>query len=168
MPDSIRENDSDVLEFVAKHGIKTVLDVGCGFGTYGKLLGSEVTTIDGVEVWKPYIDMFNLEYVYSSITNIDVRDLPEEFYTPYDLVIFGDVLEHMMADESKLVWQNASQARFTLMSVPIVHWPQGALWNNPYEVHKQEHLHPADIEQDYGPFVEQWIYKSTGTFIREN
>ena len=55
-----------------------------------------------------------------------------------------------------------------MLSVPIIHFPQGELWNNPYEVHQQEHLHPEDLERDYGPFVARLEYQITGTFIKEN
>lgn len=168
MPDSIRENDSDVLAFVAEHGIKSVLDIGAGMGTYGKLLKSEVAHIDAVEVWQPYIDMFNLRYVYDQVIQADARHLGSSDFENYDMVIFGDVLEHMTAEESLAVWDMASVARFTMLSVPIIHFPQGELWNNPYEVHQQEHLHPEDLERDYGPFVARWEYQITGTFIKEN
>jgi predicted TPR repeat methyltransferase len=167
MPGSARENDYDVKAFVKTHSIKKVLDVGAGSGTYGKMLGDLVKTIDAVEVWNPYINEFELTSIYNSVRVIDARNIAEAVFAEYDLVIFGDILEHMTADEAKAVWKKASFAKYGLISVPIIHYPQGAEYGNPYEVHVQEHMHPEDIRKDYGPFILDREYEITGTFIKE-
>jgi hypothetical protein len=65
-------------------------------------------------------------------------------------------------------WNRARQtAKYVMMSVPIIHYPQGPEKGNPHEVHVQEHLTPNMIRDDYGPFVADWCYKVTGTFIAE-
>lgn len=168
MPGSARENDADVIAFVEDHDIASVLDIGAGKGTYGSLLKPYVGVIDAVEVWEPYINEFNLRYVYDDILLADVRDLVEDDFLDYDLVVFGDVLEHMSREDSLAVWSKAaSMARYGLISVPIIHYPQGPEFGNPYEVHVQEHLHPEDIRKDYGPFIFEREYEITGTFIKE-
>lgn len=167
MPNSIRENDADVVRFVEGHDIKTVLDVGAGRGTYGELLRPHVDRIDAVEVWKDYVHMFGLQDIYDTVLVSDIRytAMPKD---DYDLIIFGDILEHMTSSESLMVWRWASNfCKYGLISVPIVHWPQGAEYGNPYEVHVQEHLSPEDIRRDYGPFVFEKDYTVTGTYIRK-
>lgn len=167
MPYSARENDADVLQFVRDNDIKWVLDIGAGSGTYGHLLRSHVERIEAVEVWEPYIKNFNLENIYYRVSNVDVREISEEEFGNFDLVIFGDILEHLSREDSMQVWERASEAKYGLISVPIVHYPQGAEFGNPYEVHVQEHMHPEDIRRDYGPFVFDKEYEVTGTFIKE-
>lgn len=167
MPGSVRENDEDVLNFVEQNKIERVLDIGAGKGTYGMMLGGWVDAIDAVEVWEPYVDEYELNEIYDSVNIVDVRTLNTNFYRGYDLVIFGDVLEHMSEEDSKAVWKNASSAKYGLISVPIIHYPQGAEFGNHYEIHVQEHLHPEDIRRDYGPFVLDKVYEITGTFIRK-
>jgi predicted TPR repeat methyltransferase len=167
MPFSARENDYYVQRFVMDEGIRTVLDIGAGSGTYANLLGNLVT-IDAVEIWDEYIRKFQLENKYRTVYEMDVRDCSR--YSPawgtghYDLVVFGDVLEHMSEEESKSVWDWASTvADWGLISVPVVHWPQGEAFNNPYEVHVQEDF---DLEP-YGPFTYEQRWNMTGTFIKD-
>ena len=167
MPGSVRENDSLVLEFVSDNGIRRVLDIGAGQGTYSDLLRRHVQTIDAIEVWRPYIDEFNLNAKYDTLIEADARSAIKEVSKDYDLVIFGDVLEHMPKQDSLQLWYDASMvSTWGLISVPIIHYPQGAEFGNPYEVHHQEHLHPEDIERDYGPFDVSKVYNITGTFIK--
>lgn len=165
MPGSVRENDTDVVSFVKDNNIQTVLDVGAGKGTYGHLLGRHVEVIEAVEVWEPYIKEFKLDNIYDTVYQMDARDVR---MFNYDLVVYGDILEHMSREDSLALWERTSeQARFGLISVPIIHYPQGAEFGNPYEVHVQEHMHPAEIIEDYGPFVFAKEYEITGTFIKE-
>ena len=167
MPFSERENDEEVLTFVKNNNIKRVLDVGAGSGTYSELLRQHVDFIVGVEIWEPYIGRFNLASKYDKVINEDIRGWPSFFYESYDLVIFGDVLERMTKAESMAVWTKAHQAKFGLISVPIIHYPQGEVFGNPYEEHVQEHMRPEDIRKYYGPFVFEREYEITGTFIKE-
>jgi predicted TPR repeat methyltransferase len=164
MPGSVRENDADVIKFVQDHDIKTVIDIGTGRGTYSDLLREHVDRIDGVEAWKPYVVEFKLYDKYDNLFINDVRHLDIDFAN-YDMVIFGDVLEHMDRADSLALWGRATRAGYGLISVPIIHYPQGAEFGNPYEVHVQEHMHVEDILRDYGPFVFHKEYEITGTFI---
>jgi predicted TPR repeat methyltransferase len=167
MPGSIRENDEDIQKWVKDNDIRTVLDVGAGMGTYSTLLRHLVITMDAIEVWQPYVDEFALEGFYDMVRVEDVRQLDEGDFVGYDLVIFGDVLEHMSREESLRVWHLASSAKYGMLSVPIVHFPQGEMWNNPYERHIQEDMFPDEVRRDYGPFVFEKEYEWTGTFIKE-
>lgn len=171
MPHSLRDNDEAVLAYVQAHGIKSMLDIGAGSGTYGRLLADLVPTRHAVEVWAEYLEEFALREVYDFILINDVRHLaalPDNDAMVYDLIIFGDVLEHMTAAEGLRVWAWAKRvARHGLISVPIVHWPQGEIDGNPYEAHVQDHLTADDYIEAYGPFDETYIFAETATFITE-
>ena len=69
--------------------------MGAGQGTYLNLiregLGAGVI-VNAVEVWQPYIDQFSLANRYDKLFNMDVREM---INFKYDLVILGDILEHM-------------------------------------------------------------------------
>lgn len=164
MPGSRRENDADLNTFIQDHDIVTVLDVGPGRGTYARLLKPHGLIIDCVEIFPPYVDRYKLHDQYRHVTIGDART-HDTF--DYDLVIFGDVLEHMSRDDSTALWQRASQeAQWGLISIPIICYPQGASHGNPYEAHIQEHVTPAMVRDDYGPFNIEHLYETTGTFIR--
>ena len=174
MPGSVRENDSFVRDFAYTNQINSVLDIGPGQGTYSDLLRDLVPIIDAVEVWTPYIYEYSLHSKYQMIENEDARDfLPDlrDAYrgrgNAYDLIIFGDVLEHMTEAEALTCWSQASKiSQWGLISVPIVHYPQGAEGGNPYEVHVQDHLTPEKVREVFGPFDHEAVYNITGTFIK--
>lgn len=169
MPFSAGENANEVRWFIKKHNINSVLDVGAGSGTYADMMGHLVNRIDAVEIWQPYVEQFNLSDKYDHIIVGNVLDLTPDYFDPYDLIIFGDVLEHMTKEDSVNLWcgLEITQARYGMISVPIVHYPQGAEFGNPFEEHVQEHLTPDAIRRDYGPFVNEWEYEITGTFIKD-
>lgn len=167
MPYSAGENSLAVTKWVIDNNIKTVLDVGAGAGLYSDILRPHVDNMTAIEVWEPYIIEFKLKEKYDAVYRVDVRSLSATDLPEFDLVIFGDILEHMTHEEALTVWETASKiAKWGLISVPIVHYPQGAEHGNPYEVHVQEHLHPEDLREAFGPFDEEWIYDVTGTFLK--
>jgi hypothetical protein len=132
-------------KFIAKALIKEanapcVWDIGCGDGTYARLMDDRRTTQYwvGVEIWEPYIKEYELWNYYNQIFKVDARAYPFEgrVFKETDLVIFGDVLEHMPEDDArKLILKAKENFRYILVSIPIVHAPQGAVNGNPYEEH---------------------------------
>jgi len=50
---------------------------------------------EAVEIFYPYIERFQLEKRYDWVWQGDVRVAARYFAREFDLVIFGDVLEHM-------------------------------------------------------------------------
>lgn len=167
MPSSVRENDDFVRGFVINNNIRSILDVGAGSGTYSIMLADLVPILHAVEVWTPYITEYRLTDKYHMVHNKDIRDMTTLDLGRYDMVVFGDVMEHMTHDEAQYAWLLASKvANFGLISVPVIHYPQGAEFGNPYEEHVQEHMHPEDIRRDFGPFEAEAVYSITGTFIK--
>lgn len=171
MPHSIRDNDHDVRNYVQEHGLSSALDVGAGSGTYGHLLRDLMANITAIEVWKPYVTGYSLAALYDSVLVRDVRDLARNqiaFEPRFDLIIFGDILEHMTEDEGVKVWEWAKTvAEHGIISVPIIHWPQGAIDGNPYEAHVQDCLHTEDFRRVFGPFDAEHVYTQTATFMVE-
>ena len=77
---------------------KTILDVGCGYGKYGVLLREYLEgnpLVDGVEAWPEYIENHNLRGIYNHVYSDDVVNLDNETLSLYDLVMMGDVIEHI-------------------------------------------------------------------------
>ena len=114
---------------------ESVLDVGAGAGTYAKLLaGSRPARLVALEVFEPYVEKYGLRELYDEVLLGDARttELP-----PADVVVLGDVAEHMSVEEAQDLWRRAGEAaaRAVYLSIPIVHYPQGELEHNSHEVH---------------------------------
>jgi hypothetical protein len=78
--------------------IKRALDVGCGYGKYGVLLREYLEShpvVDGVEAWEPYVKDHNLKGIYNKLFIDDVTNLSDKTLSVYDLVMMGDVIEHI-------------------------------------------------------------------------
>lgn len=145
---------------------KTVLDVGAGQGVYLNLiresLGQNVI-VSAVEVWKPYIDQFNLQNRYDHLYPIDVREMID---FDYDLVILGDILEHMTELDAIALWDRISKkARYAIISIPIIHYHQDAINGNPYEVHVDEDWNTERVLKSFHSIIEHVEFPVTGVFV---
>lgn len=135
MPISSTEGKSWTKERITALGPVSVLDVGAGAGTYARLLAGEgVTRLIALEVFEPYVSTYGLRELYDDVVLGDARtiELPGA-----DVIILGDVAEHMRRDEALDLWERAAHAArvAVYLSIPIVHYPQGALEDNDHEVH---------------------------------
>lgn len=115
-----------------------ILDVGAGDGLWGKILNKQ-HHIDGVEIFKPYIEKYELERHYNNIYNINILDF--EFQNDYyDIIIMGDVLEHIeLEDAQKLVSKLSKKTKELIIVVPYM-LQQAAYDKNIYQEHKQPDL----------------------------
>lgn len=160
------ENKPWALEKIREIDPKTVLDCGAGAGTYLDLIKANLgyqTIVVGVEAWYPYIIKYDLEDRYDILYPIDVRDMAS---FQYDLVILGDILEHMSEDDAVLLWNRISEeAKYALISIPIIHYEQGAINDNPYEVHVEEDWTTEKVLQKFSNIVEYKEFSQTGVFI---
>ncbi|MET9521510.1 class I SAM-dependent methyltransferase [Streptomyces coeruleorubidus] len=148
MPTSIAEGKDWSLRLFEQHKPDTVCDIGPGEGTYAKLFRPAHQGIwwTAIEIHKPYIRRYGLKStktrtMYDEIHNLDARVAPGHVFHR-DLVIFGDVLEHMARGDAVdlLRKAEAAEAWNILVSLPIVEAPQGEVDGNPHE----EHLHHWD------------------------
>ena len=142
----------------------TILDVGAGEGTYYNYLNDYFTNIEAVEVFKPNIDNFDLEKKYSKVYNVNIKDFK---YNYYDIIIFGDVLEHLEVNEAQEVLKYACcRCQEVIVAVPYLN-PQGIEEDNIYEIHKQDDLTDEIMQQRY-PFLKN-VFKTDyyGYYIKE-
>lgn len=130
------------------------LDIGCGSGTYPKLVASNLKSSvnwTGVEIWEPYIKEFSLDKLYNTLMTMPALEavksladgsMDDRWYITqhrFDLIFIGDVLEHMTRDVALDVIKRCSYLLsprgMILISVPIGDYPQGEYMGNPHEAH---------------------------------
>lgn len=136
-----------VCEWIRKKFPKaTILDVGACDGKWKSLLPEY--EMDAVEAWEP--NCVQIEHMYRKVFHKDVAELE---YGHYDLIIFGDVIEHMSVENAQKVLEYASgKCTDFIVAVPFL-YPQGALYGNPWERHLQADL-TADIMKERYPGLE--------------
>jgi hypothetical protein len=94
---------------------------------------------------------------------MDVRDVTN---FEYDLVILGDILEHMSESDAITLWDKISkQAKYAIISIPIIHYHQDAINGNPYEVHVEEDWTVEKVLEKFSHIIEHKKFEVTGTFI---
>lgn len=156
----------DRVYALAADGPVSVLDIGPGVGTYAKLLaGPEVARLTGVEIWEPYVRTYRLDDYYDEIIVGDAREVE---LPAADVVILGDVAEHMSADDALRLWQRAGDAarRAVYLSIPIVHYPQGELEGNPHEHHVVEDWGHETVLAAFPGIGEWWLGREVGVYER--
>jgi len=140
-----------------------ILDVGVGAGTYYNLLSPlGYTNIDGVEIFQNYISEYRLEEKYKNIFNGNICNIDINF-EEYDLIILGDVLEHIDKKDAKKLIEKIGNVP-TIIGVPFES-EQGEHYGNIYETHLQSDLtldiflerfdgyKPFCLRFDYGIFI---------------
>ena len=156
----------EITDYLKKHfnQVVTILDVGAGEGTYLPFLLPHFSRIDAVEVFKPNIENFELEKRYRKVYNEDIRDFEYEYY---DIIIFGDVIEHLEVKEAQKVLKYAyNRCKEMIVAVPYLS-PQGIEEDNIYEIHKQDDLTDKKMKKRY-PYLKN-VYKDDkyGYYIKE-
>lgn len=113
---------------------KRVLDIGAGVGTYALMGRYPEQHWTALEVFEPYVDMFNLRGKYDEVIVADARS---HEYDDYNLIIAADMLEHMKKREAKaLMGELLTHTDQILISVPVLHHDQEAgPEGNDYERH---------------------------------
>ena len=142
-----------------------ILDVGAGCGTYSNLLSDYFKEMDCVEVFKPNIINFNLKNKYHKVYNIDIKDFK---YKKYDIIIFGDIIEHLDIKEAQEVLKYAyDRCQEMIVAVPY-QLEQGIEEDNVYEIHKQDDLTPEIMQERY-PML-KLLFKNNlyGYYVKEN
>ena len=142
MPYSHSEGKDLIAKWHEQIKPDVVADIGPGAGTYSKLLrpihrGSRWIAL---EAWAPYLSEFDLFSQYDHCVVCDVRhvDWFSIHHRP-DLVIAGDVLEHMDKVEALAVIESLKVwADNVIVSIPIIHWDQDAANGNWSEIHRHD------------------------------
>ncbi len=142
--------DGDLSKWIRKHYPEeetTILDIGAGNGKYRRLLGDYYDNMDAVEIWDDYIPQLKERDKYRYVFHCDARKF--KFTEKYDIVIMGDVLEHMtIEDGQKLIDYILQNTRELIVVVPYM-YPQHALYGNTYEIHLQPDLTPDNVTERY-------------------
>jgi Methyltransferase domain len=147
--------------------IRTVVDVGAGFGGWREFLGPHMprSRWTAVEIWEPYVSRFMLRHRYHEVLTADVRDLDP--FPAADLVIFGDVLEHMPADGARAVWDRArAVSQRLVLGIPVRPYPQGESEGNPWEAHVTDWT-PASVQDWFPGIYAAQCNQDTGAFLAE-
>lgn len=157
---SIDLGKTEIVGYIRNHFEKgaTCLDVGACDGKWSGLLG-DYLEMDAVEIFPGNILAHNLLAKYRKVYEADIYGFG---YDWYDLIIFGDVLEHMNVDRAQAVLEYAKpRCRDMIIGVPFL-WPQGELYGNPYEVHIQPDLTETVFKERYPGF--RLLLKPVGNY----
>lgn len=138
----------DVAKYLKKkfNQDSTILDVGAGCGTYYEYLHDYFKNIDAVEIFRPNIEMYDLNSKYRKVYFNDIKGLEYDFY---DIIIFGDVLEHLEVKEAQEVLKYAlNRCNEVIVAVPYM-YEQDAIKDNVFEIHKQPDLTKENMKVRY-------------------
>ena len=175
MPVSIQFQITPCVSKIIGVQPKSVLDVGCGFGKWGYLCREYLdafhgrfrpedwtTRIDGVEFFEPYI-LDHQRALYSNIMIGDIRDLIDGL-DDYDLIIAGDVIEHLHKDEAEVIVEKLyNKARKML----IVNIPLGTGWDHPEQYGNTAELHRSEwYQEDFAPYSDEFAHFELPTGIK--
>jgi len=148
MPTSRPNSLSHLCQRVLDIQPKSILDVGCGFGSKGVLFREYTdiwnlrydkekweTRIDGVEIFEKYIcslqkEIYDKIYI-GDILTIDIKS--------YDLIYLGDVLEHFTTEDGKkLLEKLILKSKHLIIATPLKVFEQSEILGNIYETHKSQ------------------------------
>jgi hypothetical protein len=169
MPMSSKEGKDWIRDRVGELATRqpvSVLDIGPGVGTYAKLLSGVATSrISGIEIYEPYVHTYRLHEYYDEIIIGDARSVP---FPDVDVVILGDVAEHMSEDEATQLWAKASAAasRAVYLSIPVVHYPQGEIEGNHHEVHVVDDWNHDRVLTSFEGISRWWTGSEVGVYER--
>lgn len=137
---SDNENKDVATGWIKEIGPRTVLDIGAGMGIYSIMAKQADSHWTALEVFAPYVNMFNLQSRYDEIIIGDARYI--DYYKisdtdGFDLIIAADMLEHMpKADAIELINTLLLHTKHLLVCFPIVHHEQHAGHEgNDFETH---------------------------------
>ena len=135
MPLSVWLGLEDSVRTIVDCRPRSVLDAGIGFGLFGHLLRQYLDVWEGRiqrEDWRIRIDGIEIDerrvqphsrYLYNEVFVGDIRDLVSQCAarSPYDVIMFGDVLEHLpKSDAGLLMRQSVAHAqKIVLIRIPL-------------------------------------------------
>lgn len=162
---SLNAGKKEVIEWIHQNFNRndTCLDVGACDGKWHQLLG-DYLDMDAVEVFAPNITKYWLTHKYNTVYYADIREFSYDFF---DLIIFGDVIEHMSVEEAQAVLAYAyPRCKDMVVAVPY-QWHQDAIYGNPYEKHIQEDLTHEIFMKRYKGFKSLALFGNYGYYIKD-
>lgn len=136
-----------ILDNISKDA--KILDMGFDSGVYGKLLRAfYYQNIDGVDVYAQNIEEMGLDKIYN---NIFIENILDFDFNYYDLIILGDVLEHIELEQAKkllLRFIDGEKCTSLIVSIPY-EYEQEELYGNKHEKHLQPEVTAEYMEIHY-------------------
>jgi len=164
VPTSYGAFKSEIKDYVLDKYDKEakILDVGAGCGTYANIL-KEYKNIDAIEIYKPYIKKYDLKKKYKNIFNLNIIDFEFNFY---DIIILGDVLEHLeIEDAQKLINKLYNKCEDLIISVPYLMIQHGL--ENKHEDHIQDDLTEEIMETRYPNLKKMWSNNTIAIYFKK-
>lgn len=168
MPRSTGYFKNETVDYILKNYNKNckILDVGAGIGTYSNLLRPlGFINIDCIEVFEQYVVDYKLSEKYNNVYVGDVTNTEIDF-GKYDLIIFGDVLEHIELSSAKNILNKVSK-NDVIVAVPFES-KQGEHFGNKYEIHLQEDLTFENFFERFPEFFPLCLRFDYGVFVKKN
>lgn len=142
-----------------------ILDVGPYDGRWADRLRACFSNIDAVEAFEPYVEHFNLRPKYNNIFISDIMNFEFDYY---DVIIMGDILEHLTVEQSReLIDRIYNKCQQLIIIVPY-EYPQDEYDNNEYQIHRQEDLTDEIFKQRYPEFDLMMNDELRGCYIKKN
>lgn len=142
----------------------TVLDIGPYDGRWSMRLRDTFSHIDAVEAFEPYVEQYNLMDKY---TNVFISDIMDFDFNYYDIIIMGDVLEHLDIDKAQKIVKRLCEKCNKLFIIIPFEYPQDEYDNNEYQIHKQEDLTKEIMKERY-PELECLAYDEVrGVYVKK-
>lgn len=143
-----------------------ILDVGAGAGLNLDMLKDVYENIDCIEVFEPYISTYDLKNRYKKVYHLNVVDFDN--FSDYDLIIMGDVLEHLTVEDSVKVLDKIDKTNAQVLIQVPYQYVQGIENENIYEIHIQDDLTKELMEERYGEYLKLFHEQSyLGIYIRK-
>jgi SAM-dependent methyltransferase len=171
MPVSIWLGLEDCVQAITECWPRSVLDAGIGFGLFGHLLRQYLDVWEGRiqrAEWRIRIDGIEIDArriqphahcLYDDLFVGDIRELVpvHASRTPYDVILFGDVLEHLPKDDAVCLLRKSIALA---MKRVIVRIPLGDGWRKQGRDEPDHHRSTWSLEDFAGPaaMIRQYHY----------
>jgi len=149
------ELGKDIIKdwFHTRKDIKIIVDIGCGSGTYPKLLGNQYHW-KAVEIFAPYVEKYELNKLYSEIR---IGDAQYTAFPKGDCIILGDVLEHMSDEGAIRTFYRADrQFKHVVISIPM---------NSPDDRYKPGSVKKVEAENRFEKHDSVWTKEKLDNVI---
>ena len=173
MPLSIWLGLEDCLKIITEQKPKSVLDAGIGFGLWGHLLRQYLDVwcgritreqwqirIDGIEIYENRVQPHS-RYLYNEVYIGDIRKMVPDIAAqrPYDIIFYGDVLEHLPKEDAlQLIKQSIAMAA----KMVVIRIPLGDQWRKQGREPPDHHLSEWVLEDFQGFVANKQVYHFWG------